>query len=305
MDNTTTPSPASRGLAVPAAWRMTATADMTGKTVLVTGSTDGIGRETARELARLGARVLVHGRSEERVSAALRYVAETAGHDEPQGFVADFSSLEQVRRLGVEVWEATPRLDVLINNAGVFSLTYELSQDGYELTLAVNHLAPFLLTNLLIDRLVASAPSRVVDVASGVHFSARLDFRELAVGDPQGRGERRYDPHEAYAQSKFCNVLFTYRLASRLRGAGVTANCLHPGVISTKLLRAGFQGGGQPPQEGARTPVYLASSPDVAEVTGRFFVNREPRRSSALSYDAETQRRLWEVSARLVGRDAD
>ncbi len=255
--------------------------DRAGKTVLVTGATDGIGRETARQLARSGFRVLVHGRSGQRVAAAVQYVADAAAQEPPQGFVADLSSLEQVRRLALEVLEAAPRLDVLINNAGIFSPTSELSHDGYELTLAVNHLAPFLLTNLLLDRLVASAPSRVVNVASGTHYSARLDFARLGAGDSEGR-RRRYDPHEAYAQSKLCNVLFTYALADRLRGTGVTANCLHPGVVATKLLRAGFGGGrGQHPLEGARTSVYLASAPEVAEVSGRFFVEREPRQKLA------------------------
>lgn len=266
---------------------------MLGKTVLVTGSTDGIGRQTALQLADLGARVIVHGRSAPRVQ---ELVATIRQRDAPaEGFVADLASLPQVRRLAEEVLEAAPHLHVLINNAGVYLRHRRLTKDGYESTLAVNHLAPFLLTNLLLPRLKQSAPSRLITVASTAHRSGYLDWDNL-------NGEQAYDGYSAYACSKLCNILFTYELAERLRDTEVTANCLHPGVVGTKLLEAGFPGlGGMTVLEGARTSVHLASSAKLAEISGAYFVGRRPERSSAASYDPATRRRLWDVSREMVG----
>ena len=202
-----------------------------------------------------------------------------------------------MRSLAAQVRASAPRLDVLINNAGVYHDRRTLTADGLETTFAVNHLAPFLLTNLLGDLLAASAPARVVTVASVAHQSAQLEFADL-------QGTYRYDGYTAYAFSKLCNILFTYELADRLADAGVTANCLHPGVVATKLLQAGFPGlRGATVIEGARTPVYLATSPEVAEITGTYFVGGRPARSSAVSYDVTARRRLWRVSEQLVGLD--
>jgi NAD(P)-dependent dehydrogenase (short-subunit alcohol dehydrogenase family) len=264
-----------------------------GKTVLVTGSTDGIGRQTALELADRGARVLVHGRDAGRVEAVVAAIRELEAPAE--GFIADLSSLGQVRGLARDVSEAAPHLHILINNAGTFLRRRRLTEDGFETTLAVNHLAPFLLTNLLLPLLRASAPARVITVASQAHRSGYLDWDNL-------NGEQTYDGHSAYALSKLCNILFTYELAERLRGTGVTATCLHPGVVGTKLLEAGFPGlSGTSLPEGARTSVLLASSSQMAEVTGAYFVGRRAERSSGTSYDPQARSRLWEETRRMVG----
>jgi NAD(P)-dependent dehydrogenase (short-subunit alcohol dehydrogenase family) len=212
-----------------------------------------------------------------------------------EGFVADLSSLAEVRRLAGEVLEATGQLHVLVNNAGIYMERRVLTPDGLETTFAVNHVAPFLLTNLLLPRLRQSAPSRIVTVASVAHRSGYLEWDNL-------NGEEAYDGYSAYAMSKLCNILFTYELAERLRGTGVTANCLHPGVVDTKLLQAGFPGqGGLSVREGARLPVHLASSPEVEGVTGEYFAAGQPQRSAGLTYDGPIRRRLWELSCRLTG----
>jgi len=265
---------------------------------MVTGATDGIGRETARELAARGARVLLHGRDARRAEAALRYVAFSTGNDELEVVLADFTSLRQVRTLAAEVHRRTDRLDVLVDNAGVWQARRHLTGDGLETTFQVNHLAPFLLTNLLLDLLLAAAPSRVIVVSSGVHHRAAVDLGDL-------QGARRYDGISAYGLSKLGNLLFTYELARRLQGTGVTANALHPGAVSTKLLHAGFRASGDSPADGARTAVYLASSPDVAGETGGYYVDERSASSSPASYDRELQRTFWEISEHLVGLAAD
>jgi NAD(P)-dependent dehydrogenase (short-subunit alcohol dehydrogenase family) len=269
---------------------------MKGRTVLVTGSTDGIGRATAMELAGRGAKVLLHGRDSEKGRAVLEEIRRRTGNDNLGFFKADFSSQRQVRRLAAEVKESQDRLHLLINNAGTFSSQRRLTEDGLEITFAVNHLAPFVLTHELLDLLEKSAPSRIVTVASVAHWNAKVDWNNL-------QGERRYDGFQAYALSKLGNILFTYALARRLQEQGmrVTANCLHPGVIRTKLLRAGFGDyPGATPEEGAKTSVYLASSPDVENVSGLFFENRRPTRSSPQSYDRELQERFWQISMALA-----
>jgi NAD(P)-dependent dehydrogenase (short-subunit alcohol dehydrogenase family) len=275
---------------------------MSGRTVLVTGATRGIGEATATALGSLGARVGVVGRDRGRTEAAAARVIEAGGTADV--FVADLSELAQVRRLAQEALAAYPRLDVLVNNAGGFWASRHVTPDGYEHTFALNHLAPFLLTRLLRDRLVASAPSRVVTVSSTAHLGARVDFENL-------QGERGYRGQRAYGQSKLCNILFTYELARRLSGTGATATTLHPGVIRTGFASEDpglWMGLGLPlgrlfmksPEQGARTSVYLASSPEVEGVTGQYFVSCRPRRSSDASYDEAVQSRLWEVSEQLT-----
>jgi NAD(P)-dependent dehydrogenase (short-subunit alcohol dehydrogenase family) len=276
---------------------------MSGRTVLVTGATRGIGEATATALGALGARVGVVGRDRARTDAAAAQVREAGGTADV--FVADLAELGQVRRLAQEVLTAYPQLDVLVNNAGGLWSSRHVTSDGYEHTFALNHLAPFLLTALLRDRLVTGAPTRVVTVSSTAHVGARVDFDNL-------QGEQRYRGQRAYGQSKLCNVLFTYELARRLAGTGVTATTLHPGVV-----RTGF-GGEEPglswglglrlarpfmksPEQGATTSVYLASSPEVEGVTGAYFVDCRPRRSSPASYDEAVAARLWEVSEQLTG----
>lgn len=273
---------------------------MHGKTVLITGSTDGIGQATALALARLGAHVILHGRNPSKGAAVLAEIERETQPGQASFFEADFTSLQQVRDLAARLLAATPRLDVLINNAGVYMERRVLTADGLETTFAVNHLAPFLLTHLLLDRLTESAQAataaRIVTVSSQTHSSARVEWDNL-------QGEKRYSGTQAYALSKLGNLLFTFELADRLRGSNtnVTANALHPGVIHTNLLRVGWGGGGASVERGAETPVYLASSPEVEGVSGRYFVNREPRRSSPQSTASALQRRFWEISAELVG----
>ena len=267
---------------------------MAGRTVLVTGATDGIGRETARVLFRMGATVIVHGRSRERAEEAARVIGTPAGPGRIEIAYADLASMRAVRALAAEIQRRFERLDVLLNNAGVYMTERRLTEDGLETTFAVNHLAPFLLTHSLRPVLERSSPARVVTVSSIAHQSAQLDFRNL-------QGERHFDGYGAYALSKLANVLFTAELARRLGGTGVTANCLHPGVIDTKLLRKGFGPGGAPVERGAETSVFLASDPGVARLSGLYFVNRRPAQPSAAARDPALARELWAVSERLAG----
>jgi NAD(P)-dependent dehydrogenase (short-subunit alcohol dehydrogenase family) len=261
--------------------------------VLITGSTDGIGKQTALELAGQGMEVIVHGRSEERVNATARDIRKASPDARVETISGNLASLDQVRRLAAEVKQRFDQLDVLINNAGVMTNTRQESEDGYELTFAVNHLAHFLLTNLLLDLMVQSAPGRIITVSSMVHASGEIRFDDLQM-------RRGYNGYRAYAQSKLANVLFAYELARRLEGTGVTSNALHPGVIGTKLLHVSFAGGG-PVEEGAQTPVFLATSPEVASTTGQYYSNRRPERSSTLSYDEQLAKRLWDISEELTG----
>lgn len=278
---------------------------MIGKTVLVTGGTGGIGMATAEGLARLGARVGIVGRDDRRARAAAEHIAAVSGNPKIDSHVADLSSQAHVRRLAGEVLAAYPRLDVLVNNVGGFWATRHVTVDGLEHTFAVNHLAPFLLTGLLLDRLEASAPARIVNVSSGAQAMGRIDFDDL-------QGERSYSGQRAYNQSKLANVMFTYELARRLAGTGVTATVLHPGVVRTafgaedpapwqRVLIPLVRPLLKTPRRGAATSIHLASSAEVEGVTGRYFVNRKPRRSSRNSYDTAAAARLWRVSQRLVG----
>lgn len=268
------------------------------RTVLVTGSTDGIGMQTALQLAKAGFRVILHGRSKEKGRSVVEEIRRRAGGAEgsrAEFFLADLSSQRQVRRLADEIRAKHDRLDVLINNAGTYEPERTLTEDGLEKTFAVNYLAPFLLTRELLGLLKSSAPARIVNVSSIAHWSGKVDWTNL-------QGERHYDGFDAYALTKLCLVLFTYALARRLEGTGVTANCLHPGTVRTKLLRAGFGDyPGGPPEKGARTAVWLASSPKVEAVTGKYFENCRASRSSPQSYDLRLQERLWETSEDLTG----
>ncbi len=269
---------------------------MSDRTILITGSTDGIGKATATALAGLGVHVLVHGRNNEKGKRVMREMKDKTGNDRIDLFIADLASQREVRRLAKAVQERFDRLDVLINNAGTFERSRRRTEDGIETTFAVNYLAPFLLTRLLEPLLRQSAPARVVNLASIAHFDTKtIDWGNL-------QGERSYDPYEAYSLSKYAVITFTYILAEKLEGSGVTANCLHPGVINTKMLREGFPGyHGDPPETGARTPVYLATSPEVEGVTGKYFDNMRPARSSKLTHDRGVQERLWKVAKDLTG----
>jgi retinol dehydrogenase-14 len=278
---------------------------MTGKTVLITGGTGGIGKATAIGLARAGARVGIVGRDATRGEAAAAEIRSASGNPSVDVFTADMSSQAEVRRLAAEVLDRYPRLDVLVNNVGGFWAHRRVTADGLEHTFAVNHLAGFLLTNLLLDRLVASAPARVVTVSSGAQSMGRIDFDDL-------QGARKYSGQRAYNQSKLANVMFTFELGRRLEGTGVTANVLHPGVTRTAFgaedqawyfttgsgLARRFM---KSPEQGAQTPILLASSPEVEGVSGTYFANGKPKEANKLAYDTDAAARLWRVSAELVG----
>ncbi len=263
------------------------------KTILITGSTDGIGRQTALDLAQTGATILLHGRNSARGERVLHAIKKATGNNRIELFIADLASLNQVRILAEQVHQKHESLDVLINNAGVYETTRKISQDGFERTFAVNHLAPFLLTHLLLDLLKKGAPSRIINVSSMAHASS-IDFENL-------QGEKHYGGYKAYALSKLCNILFTYKLARRLEGTGVAANCLHPGVITTKLLKAGWGVGGNPVTEGSKNSVYLATASELDNVTGKYFMNRKQTKSSGVSYNQEIQKKLWHISEQLTG----
>lgn len=273
---------------------------MAGKTCVITGASAGIGRATALALARMGARVGMVSRSRERGEAARAEVVRGSGGGAVDLFVADLSVQAEVRRLAAEIRERYDRLDVLVNNAAVYTAKRELSPDGIELQLAVDHLAPFLLTRLLLDLLVRSAPARVVTVSSEAHRGVRLEWEDL-------QGERRYRGLRAYRMAKLANLLFTRELARRMAGTGVTANAAHPGVVGTDLL---FGGWGplrllkrflRTPEQGARVVVRLASAPELEGVTGRYFREEGEIRPSAAALDDEAALRLWRVSEELTG----
>ena len=267
---------------------------MQNKIVLITGSTDGIGRQTAVELAIQGATVLVHGRDASRGKAVVEEIQSSTGNRNVDLFIADFSSMEQVRKLAAEVCSRYDRLDVLLNNAGLFMNERTLTEDGFEMTYAVNHLAPFLLTNLLLDLLKKSAPARIITVSSQAHTRGRIDFENL-------QAEKNFSAYYAYALSKLANVLFSNQLARQLEGTGVTSNTLHPGIVGTKLLRTGFNIEGTSTADGAETLVYLASAPEAEGMTGRYFQDKTAVPSSPATYDVDLQQQLWTISQKQTG----
>ena len=284
------------------------TLSMTGKTVVITGGTGGIGRATAVGLAALGARVAITGRDRVRAEAAAASIARETGNPAIDVFVADMSSQAEIHRLAAEILASYPRLDVLVNNVGGFWSHRHVTADGLERTFALNHLAPFLLTSLLLERLKSSAPARVVTVASAAQGMGSIDFADLM-------GEQKYSGQSAYNQSKLANVMFTYELARRLDGSGVSATVLHPGMTNTAFsaedpsrafapLVALMRPFMRKPAKGAETPIYLASSPAAAGVSGKYFADRVAKESNKSSYDRAITERLWDVSADLVGLDA-
>jgi NAD(P)-dependent dehydrogenase (short-subunit alcohol dehydrogenase family) len=277
---------------------------MKDKVCLVTGATAGIGLVTARELARKGARVILVGRSSERCSRAADEIRAQAGTTAVEWLVADLSAQGDVRRLADQVLNRSGRLDVLVNNAGGIFLKRQESADGIEMTFALNHLSYFLLTHLLLPLLEASSPARIVNVASDAHKGVTINFDDI-------EGKTQFGGWRAYQQSKLANILFTYELARRLEGKRVTTNALHPGFVRTTIFREpGFVGWllrraadviALSPEDGAKTSVYLASSPDVAGITGRYFVKEKPTESSPQSRDTAAAQRLWQLSAEMTG----
>jgi retinol dehydrogenase 14 len=265
---------------------------MKGKVILITGSTDGIGKQTALDLAEKGASIIVHGPDPERTKSAASEIKEATGSNNIDFLVADFSSLEAVRKLSDQLHEKYDRIDVLINNAGVYMSRRELSKDGFEMTFAVNHLSHFLLTHHLLDLIKKSSHGRIINVASMAH-AHEMDFDNL-------QAEKFFDGYTAYSLSKLSNILFTYELARRLENTGVTVNCLHPGVIRTKLLKVGWGMGGSSLESGSKTSVYLASAPEVEKVSGKYFANCRPAVSSSVSHDRFVQEKFWQLSDSAV-----
>ncbi len=284
------------------------TADMTGRVCLITGANNGIGKEAAVALAGMGATVVMVSRDRARGEAALADVRERSGADAAVDLMqADLASLASVRKLAAEFTARHRSLHVLLNNAGAYYATRQTTEDGHEMSIGVNHLAHFLLTNLLLETLKACAPARVINVSSGAHMRATIDFDDL-------HGERSYAGFGAYGQSKLANVLFTNELARRLEGTGVTANSLHPGVVRTgfgsnsagvtRLFFRALHLVGRPfmvdAKQGAETSVYLASASDVETTTGMYFVKCDIAPANAIANDAAVAARLWEVSERLT-----
>jgi len=261
----------------------------TAKTILVTGSSDGIGKQTALDLVRLGHKIILHGRSRDRTMGAMSDIARETGGGKIYICIGDFSSLDSVKDLAEDVKERFERIDVIINNAGVYIKDHGKSADGYELTLAINHLAPFVLTLLLLEPLSRAPAGRIVNFASQAHASD-IDFSDLNSGSGYG----------AYALSKLCNIMFTLELAERLKGPGVTVNCLHPGVIATKLLHAAWSGG-SPVTEGSVNSVFCALSEKLQGVTGRYIVNKREAAPPAVANDTEARLRLWKMSEEMTG----
>lgn len=274
-------------------------------TFLVSGATAGIGQATALELARSGATVVIVGRDHERCEAVSARIRQETGNPAAEYLLADLSSQAQIRGLARQFQEKYEHLDVLINNAGAFFLHRQVSVDGFEMTFALNHLNYFLLTSLLLETLQKSAPARIVNVASNNHRKQKLNFDDL-------QNTRRYNAFRAYGQSKLANVLFTYALARRLQGTGVTANALHPGFVSTHIWKhtdpwmqpvvsSAIRAMAKTPQEGAKTSIYLATSPEVEGMTGKYFTDGKPVASDPASYDEMAQERLWKLSLEMVG----
>jgi len=267
---------------------------LNGKRILITGATDGIGKQTALELSSMGACVIIHARDLQRGEQTRREISQISGNQQVELVIADLSSLRQVREMAVDIQKRFPRLDVLINNAGTYMRKRVITEDGFEMTFVVNYLAAFLLTNLLLELLKTSAPSRVVNVSSVAHAQAILDYKNL-------QGERLFSGWQAYAISKLGNVVFTYELSTRMHGMGVTVNCLHPGVIKTKLLRKALPFLGSSMVEGAKTSVYLASAPELCGISGKYFINNQEKSSSRLTYNLDVRKYFWEISARMTG----
>jgi len=277
---------------------------MTGKICLVTGATAGIGKVTATELAAQGAELIITGRNQEKTENTVKQIKSKTGNDAVQYLLADFSDLQQVRELAAAFKESYARLDVLINNAGAFFNTRQETPYGVEMTFLVNHLAPFLLTTLLLDTLQTSSSARIVTVSSDAHRQDKMNFDDLGF-------KKGYFGMKAYARSKLANILFTYELARRLANTDVSVNVLHPGHVATDIWKTSFSLIGPllkwviglfalNPEQGADNSIYLVSSQAVEGITGRYFIKREPAQSSQISNDEKVAQRLWELSENLI-----
>ena len=281
--------------------------NMNDRVCMITGANSGIGKATATELAKMGATVVMVCRNQRKGEAALSEVKKESGNESIDLLLADLSSMQSVRQMADVFRTKYSRLHVLINNAGLFNIRRHPTADGYEMTFAINYLSSFLLTNLLLERLKASAPSRIVNVSSVAHYGGHINFDNLQAG-------RVYSGVSAYAQSKLALVLFTHELARKLQGSGVTVNSLHPGAVATNIWSRPMGPMGfimtlpklfmARPKKGAETVVYLASSTDVEGVSGEYFEKMKVKKSSLESYDKGVAERLWYVSVRLTNLDS-
>jgi len=273
---------------------------MKGKIIIITGANSGIGKETAISLAKMGAKIVMLCRNEKRGQEALEEIKKKSSSGNVELILADLSNQESIYSAVNQFKSKYDHLDMLINNAGLILKERKLTLDGYETTFAVNHLGHFLLTNLLLDLLIKSSPSRIINVSSSAHKYAKLNLEDI-------NSEKKYRSSRAYGNSKLANILFTYELARTLEGTGVTANALHPGGVRSNFAKGQFK-----PfmalaslfmisaKKGAKTSVYLASSPEVEEVSGKYFVKSKPAKSSKISYSEKLQRELWELSERMI-----
>lgn len=277
---------------------------MQGKVVLITGATDGIGKETAKRLALMGGEIVIAGRNQEKTENVVEEIKSFSGNKKVSYLLADLSSQAQIQQLAEDFRSKFNRLDVLINNAGSIFLKRKLSVDDIEMTFAVNHLSYFLLSNLLLDMLKKNTPSRIVNTSSGSHLRGEINFDDVNLS-------KKYFFQRAYAQSKLANVMFTIELARRLEGSGVTVNCFHPGFVKTNMavgdnkivgfLKPLIFRTGIPVEEGAETAIFLASSPDVDGVSGKYFYKKKERNTSSKAKVVEDQKRLWDLSEKLAG----
>jgi len=277
------------------------------KRCLVTGATSGIGKVTARDLAEQGASVVIVGRNQEKSKRTVEQIQQETGNAQVEYLLADLSIQEDIRHLAEKYTDRYDRLDILINNAGAIFFSRKETREGFEITFALNHLGYFLLTNLLLDLLRRSAPARIINVSSEAHRGASINFDDLQF-------EEKYSPMRVYGQSKLANILFTYELHRRLDNENLTVNALHPGFVASNFGRnAGVLGKimmpilhlfARSPKRGAQTSIYLASSPEVEGISGKYFIDKQPATSSEESYDLQIAARLWKISEELTGLDA-
>lgn len=266
---------------------------MKDKIILITGSTDGIGKETAIELAKSGAHVIIHGRNDKKAKLIMEEIKSKTRVSKIDYVSADLSSIKQIKDMSDMLHKQFEKIDILINNAGVFRQKRNVTQEGLEETLAVNYIAPFYLTNLILDLVIKANFGRIINVASQVH-SNHLDFDDL-------QSIKDYSGTKAYALSKTCLIMFTYLLAEKLKNTKVTVNCLHPGVINTKLLVLGMGFSGAPVSEGAESVVYVATAPEIEKFSGKYFKDNTPTSSKNITYNKEKQKQLWQKTEEIIG----
>ena len=264
---------------------------MTDKTALITGSTDGIGKQTALELANRFSNIIIHGKNKEKIEKTVKFIRDNTSNENIDFVKADLSVLNDIKEMSEILQKKYEKIDVLINNAGIFTHKKIITPDGFELTFMINYLSHFYLTYLIFP-LLNNKGTRIVNVSSMAH-SSDLDFDNL-------QGEKRYDGYTAYSYSKLMNILFTFELAERAKKYNITSNCLHPGVINTKLLREGWGMGGSSVEIGAQTSVFLAKSNEVSEITGKYFVNKSVSNPARISFDSDTRKKLWNLSEDLL-----